>query len=244
MIVIPMAGLSSRFAKAGYDRPKYMLPLAGKTVFWHSLMSFVRYFSSEKFLFVARDVQNTADFLENEIRNLGIVDYEIIFLDKPTSGQAETVEIGLKKSANFDGENLTVFNIDSFRRGFSYPKAEWFQKSCGYLEVFRGEGANWSYVEPVLGADTPMVKRTAEKEPISDLCSNGLYYFAKAEYFLEALMLERKTKTRASGELYIAPLYNYLLEKGLNINYYLINKDETVFCGVPTEYEFLCSEGV
>ncbi|EGR1720790.1 capsular biosynthesis protein, partial [Vibrio parahaemolyticus] len=25
MIVIPMAGMSSRFFKAGYDKPKYML---------------------------------------------------------------------------------------------------------------------------------------------------------------------------------------------------------------------------
>ena len=31
MIVFPMAGLSSRFTKAGYDRPKWMLPLAGVT---------------------------------------------------------------------------------------------------------------------------------------------------------------------------------------------------------------------
>ena len=40
MIVIPMAGLSSRFTKAGYTKPKYMLPLAGKSVFAHSIESF------------------------------------------------------------------------------------------------------------------------------------------------------------------------------------------------------------
>ncbi|EGR2739468.1 capsular biosynthesis protein, partial [Vibrio parahaemolyticus] len=29
MIVIPMAGMSSRFFKAGYDKPKYMLEATG-----------------------------------------------------------------------------------------------------------------------------------------------------------------------------------------------------------------------
>ncbi|EOA0230274.1 capsular biosynthesis protein, partial [Escherichia coli] len=36
MIVIPMAGLSSRFKKAGYVKPKYMLEAHGKTLFSHS----------------------------------------------------------------------------------------------------------------------------------------------------------------------------------------------------------------
>ena len=33
MIVFPMAGLSRRFSEAGYDQPKYMLPLEGGPCF-------------------------------------------------------------------------------------------------------------------------------------------------------------------------------------------------------------------
>lgn len=33
MFIIPMAGLSSRFFKAGYTKPKYQLDLNGETVF-------------------------------------------------------------------------------------------------------------------------------------------------------------------------------------------------------------------
>ncbi|OOL19664.1 capsular biosynthesis protein [Bombella intestini] len=242
MIVIPMAGLSSRFTKAGYAKPKYMLPLAGKTVFWHSLMSFVRYFESERFLFIARDVQDTARFLANEIKELGIKNYEIVLLDQATSGQAETVELGLERAEVPMAESLTIFNIDSFRKNFSYPNTEWFLKCSGYLEVFKGEGNNWSYVEPMPDANGPFVKRTTEKDPISDLCSNGLYYFAQTKYFLEALALERENFS--SNELYIAPLYNHLLEKKMLVNYHLIEDSETIFCGVPSEYEFLLSEGL
>ena len=35
-----MAGLSSRFFKAGYTAPKYMLDLKGQTFFAHALRSF------------------------------------------------------------------------------------------------------------------------------------------------------------------------------------------------------------
>lgn len=237
MIVIPMAGLSSRFTKAGYEKPKYMLPLAGKTVFWHSLMSFVRYFGSEKFLFVARNVQDTAYFLEKEIKELGIKDYEIVLLDKATSGQAETVEFGLKEANVSTDDSLTIFNIDSFRKDFSYPDTEWFSGCSGYLEVFRGEGDNWSYVEPMSASTGPIVKRTTEKEPVSDLCSNGLYYFASSGAFLKALDAERQNPS--AKELYIAPLYNHIIKSGGEVFYHLIEDVSTIFCGVPAEYEAL-----
>ena len=39
MIVIPMLGKSSRFFDAGYERPKYQLPLGDGTVFSESVKS-------------------------------------------------------------------------------------------------------------------------------------------------------------------------------------------------------------
>ncbi|EEU7339075.1 capsular biosynthesis protein, partial [Campylobacter jejuni] len=41
----------------------------------------------------------------------------------------------------------------------------------------------------------------------------------------------------SKGELYIAPMYNYLIKKGLLIKYHKISLDEIVFCGTPDEYE-------
>ena len=40
MIVIPMAGLSQPFTRAGYDRPKYMLEAHGRTLFDQAVLSF------------------------------------------------------------------------------------------------------------------------------------------------------------------------------------------------------------
>ena len=68
MFVIPMAGLSSRFFKAGYEVPKYQLDLCGKTVFARSLESFKAYFESDLFVIILRDVYDTKAFVEKEIQ--------------------------------------------------------------------------------------------------------------------------------------------------------------------------------
>ena len=46
MFVIPMAGLSSRFFKAGFEVPKYQLSIADTIVFDLAIKSFERYFST------------------------------------------------------------------------------------------------------------------------------------------------------------------------------------------------------
>ena len=47
MFVIPMAGLSSRFFKAGFEVPKYQLSIADTIVFDLAIKSFERYFSTD-----------------------------------------------------------------------------------------------------------------------------------------------------------------------------------------------------
>ncbi|ERS88670.1 hypothetical protein Q672_00325 [Marinobacter sp. EVN1] len=238
MIVIPMAGLSSRFFKAGYDKPKYMLEAHGKTLFAHSVLSFAKYFSNEHFVFVVRNVFDTPRFVAKGAEALGIKSYEVIVLDQETQGQAETVYLALKQ-VKVDEEPLTIFNIDTFRPGFTFPDES--RKGAGYLEVFQGPGEHWSFAEPAY-PDSSLVKRTTEKIRISDLCSTGLYYFSKTSHFIESFEAYcRIPKSEwPKGELYIAPLYNQLIEHGHAIHYHLIERGDVIFCGTPEEYtEFL-----
>ncbi len=233
MIVIPMAGLSSRFFEAGYDKPKYMLPAHGMPLFDHALLSFKAYFDSVPFLFIVRDVFQTPEFVKTRCQRLGIKSFDIVILNDETRGQAETVFLGLDKVT--DDTPLTIFNIDTFRPDFVLPQI--VSQSDGYLEVFRGEGSNWSYAKPE-SAESTRVIETAEKNPISDLCSTGLYHFKSAGDFKRIFQLEaeRPASEWQKQELYIAPLYNYLIKEGKQIHYHLIDKSEVIFCGVPQEY--------
>jgi hypothetical protein len=233
MFVFPMLGRSSRFFNAGYTVPKYKLPLGveGQVVFDHVLGSFRRYFDTDLFVLLCRADAHDRHFLIEHMHALGVRRFEVIEHAGETSGQAESVELSLARAPK--DEELFIFNIDTVLYNFEKDPAR--SRVAGYLEVFRGEGTHWSFVEP--STDRPgHAARVVEKERISNLCSNGLYYFATVRTFKEALCAYRRNHHVVAGELYVAPLYNELIEQGQPVSYKLVPIAEIGFCGVPDEY--------
>lgn len=236
MIVIPMAGLSRRFTEAGYLLPKYMLEAHGRSLFDLALLSFQRYFAEQPFLFVVRDVADTPRFVEQRCLALGIAHARCVPLAAATRGQAETVVLGLEAAQVAPDVAITIFNIDTFRPNFVFPAD--LAGADGFLEVFEGEGSNWSFARPEAAGSDRVIK-TTEKVPISRFCCTGLYHFARAALFERAYAAEtaRDHTMLQGGELYVAPLYNHLIGEGCDIRMSLIARDEVVFCGVPAEYD-------
>lgn len=226
-IIIPMAGLSSRFAKSGYTLPKYMLYAGNKSLFRLAVESFEKYFKLSRFIFICRDIYCTNQFIESECKIIGIENYNIISTE-PTSGQAETVHIGIK---NIDkDEDILIFNIDTFRPNYTFPE----NIGDGYLECFYGEGNNWSYAKTKDETIKSDVIETAEKRQISNFCSTGIYYFKKASDFEKAFI---ECNDNTNNERYVAPLYNCMIKDGKKIKVNLIENSDVIFCGTPEEYE-------
>ena len=225
MIVFPMLGKSSRFFSKEYLVPKYELPLGELTLFTRSVRSFDSYFDKEHFLFLVRKDNGAKNFVLEQIASMDIKDFRIIEIDRETSGQAESVFIGLS-DYSID-KQLMIFNIDTIRDGFIWPTPIEF--GDGFLEVFRGPGENWSFVE---SSDDNVVVRTSEKLRISDLCSNGIYGFSSIDLFGEAYL-----NYQIKGEKYIAPLFNYLIDKGLTVRFRIVDTALIHHCGVPADYE-------
>lgn len=232
MFVIPMAGLSSRFFKAGYTKPKHQLVAHGDTLFAHAVESFSHYFAEDRFLFVLRSDHDTQAFVQLEAERLGIRDFDLVVLDRETAGQAETVALALQK---YNSEPLYIFNIDTFRP--RYRKPEFCAVADGYLETFIGSGKNWSNIKP-LSARSDRVKRTAEKQEISEYCCTGLYHWGSADLYCR--YYEEYSRFDANqldaGERYVAPMYNLAIRDGHDIRFSVIGRDEVTFCGTPDEY--------
>ena len=245
-VVIPMAGLSSRFARAGYDSPKYMLPVGSQTMFAWSVSSFASLFSKARFVFVCRDICGTPDFVSRYADSLGINNSHVTVLTRETSGQAETVYRGLEDCGltGERGSGLLIFNIDSRIEDFRLPsfattgsEPNDCGKCDGYLEVFKAEGDHWSFVEADPDDLMFRVRKTAEKQRISDLCSDGLYYFRDPELYCSTYRaLSGNPDYMKNGEFYIAPMYNYLISQGMDIRYALTPRDNVKICGTPSEY--------
>lgn len=233
--IFPMGGLSQRFTNAGYKVPKYMLDLHGFSVFEHAVIGFERYFAAHNFVFAFREDADTEAFVKDKCKKMGIPaeNIQIVKLDGPTSGQAETVWIAAKQAKLQADDPMVIFNIDSFQSDFILP--EGMENADGYLEVFIGEGDHWSFVLP--GPDHT-AKRVTEKERVSELCSTGLYYFRRMQDFSAAFeqTLDMELSQLQGGERYVAPLYNTLLAAGKLVKYHLVAQSEVTFCGTPDEY--------
>jgi len=230
MIVIPMAGYGSRFKEAGYDEPKYSLDLNGETIFHHVLFGFKKYFDTQEFVFIARQEQGAKDFLRVEAERLGLKHWSLKELNAPTSGQAETVLFGIR---DYSGEEpLHIFNIDTIRFDITLPD---FRDSGpkGFLEVFKGDGDQWSFVE---SGPSNSVIRTVEKVRISDLCSTGLYSFRTIDDFVDSYRSLSQQTSNDFGECYVAPLFNYLIASGSRVEYFEVMIDDIGFSGTPEEY--------
>jgi hypothetical protein len=233
MFVFPMLGRSSRFFDAGYTLPKYKLPLGanGQIVFDYVLGSFRHYFDTDLFVLLCRADTNDRAFLIERMHGLGVRRFDVIEHAGETGGQAESVELSLACAP--DDEELFIFNIDTVL--YNFEKDATRGQVAGYLEVFRGEGTHWSFVEPDPGR-SGHAARVVEKDRISDLCSNGLYYFASVSTYANALNAYRLKHQGVAGEIYVAPLYNELIDRGMPVSYKLVRTRQIGFCGVPNEY--------
>ena len=235
-----MAGRSSRFFDAGYTQPKYTLQAFGESLFAHSIRSFEAYFETEQFLFITLAEFSAEDFVRAECLRLGIAGAQVVVLDALTRGQAETVFQGLD-AIGYRAGPITIFNIDTAVPGFTHPD---FVGQCdGYLDVFVGSGDNWSFARPE-SPDSDRVIETAEKRPISNLCSTGLYHFSSADDFRAAYQaqLDGGLSGLTGGEIYVAPLYNFLISAGKDVRYRTLERDAVIFFGTPDEYEALRAE--
>ena len=239
MFVIPMLGKSSRFFKSGYKIPKYKLPIGGSDLFSISVSSFKKYFKTDRFVFIVRRDFSDIQYFENSIENLGIKNFSIKQYIGDTRGQAESVELALESEDRL--EELYIFNIDTVL--FNFSKENFTSNNDGYLEVFIGEGDHWSFILPAKGSNENLVEKVEEKNRISNLCSNGLYYFKTSHLFFEALNKYKNKFLKDKRELYVAPLYQILIDLKYEIRYKLVEKKDIGFCGVPSEYESFIKNG-
>ncbi|HOO27994.1 MAG TPA: hypothetical protein PLU43_05975, partial [Lachnospiraceae bacterium] len=112
-IVITMAGLGSRFRKAGYKLPKYMIEACGKTLFEWSMESLSGFYHKDNtYYFIVRKEDDAAGFITEKCKKAGIHQIKLIELNEQTDGQATTAMLAADdwdKSAP-----LLIYNIDTY----------------------------------------------------------------------------------------------------------------------------------
>ena len=206
-IVIPVAGEGRRFQTAGFQKPKMLIETGNKPMLYWALDSLQPIITTQDVIFLC-----LAEHLRNYPLEEVIYAYcphaQIITLNNPTLGQAETV-LAAKAYLNAK-EPLLIYNCDTYMN----MKLEVLLQSqgCdGIIPVFQSQDPRLSYVETDLQGRALQV---IEKEVISTYATTGLYHFSRSELFVQAAEAAIREGRRVNGEYYVAPLYNDLIHKG------------------------------
>lgn len=217
-VVIPLAGLGSRFSEARYRNLKPFIHVCDDTMIRQVLKNLNH--STFRFLLIINTEQISEEEFSNHIKDLN-VDYRILTTDKKTEGPACTALLA-KTEINND-EPLIIVNCDQIIKDFNpeiFCHFATVTQADGILGCFVSSSKKNSYVKLDANGEVTEVK---EKIVISNIATNGLHFWKKGSYFIDSAEEMITKNDRHSGEFYIAPTYNYLLNAGKKIIPYFFN---------------------
>jgi NDP-sugar pyrophosphorylase family protein len=228
-LIMPMAGLGSRFAEEGYTVHKPMIDVNGIPMFVHAERTIGLDFDER--IFIVRKEQNLSDEILKWYPDALIK--EIDSLTEGTACTILTVADWLSSDDSIFVSNCdqhTVWaSLDAVRDAVNSDEVD------GLISVFHcpERDPKWSYAE--LDGDGS-ISRVAEKDPISEWATTGFYYWRSADMFKRNANQMILADDRVNNEFYTCPVFNYSLKEN-NCNIIPMLVDRMVGLGTPEELE-------
>lgn len=200
-VLIPMAGAGSRFATAGYTFPKPLIEVNGKPM----IQVVIENLNIEaNYTFVVRK-EHYEKYSLQYLLTLIAPGCNIVQVDELTEGSACTTLLAKQYIDN--DSPLLLANSDQFM--------EWNSNECLYafnadgidagILTFKATHPKWSYAK--IGEDG-FVSEVAEKKPISDNATVGVYYWKKGSDYVKYAEQMIEKNVRTNNEFYICPVFN------------------------------------
>lgn len=225
--LLPMSGRGSRFIKESYCLPKPFIPIMGLPMFVAAIKSFPE---ADRLIFVCQKVFLDKYPFKEEVDKY-YKDSIIISVDEVTEGQACSCLLA-EKYMNPD-ESLLISSIDY---QFVYNK-EVFQEILSDESV---DVAIFTLQTKSILAQDPMgfayckvegnrVVEVVEKKTISDTpgldpAVVGTFYYRRVKDFVRAAKAMIKKNIRVNNEFYVGTSINQLIEEGLNVKVFWVDK--------------------
>ena len=216
-VLIPMAGAGSRFQQAGYTFPKPLIDVNGKPM----IQVVVDNLNIDAtFVFVVQK-EHREKYNLDTLLNLIAPNCKIVEVDGLTEGAACTTLLA-KEFINND-EPLIMANSDQFiewdSNEFMYKMIE--QKVDGGILSFTATHPKWSFAKI---DEAGFVTEVAEKNPISDIATVGVYYWAKGSDYVKYAEQMIEKNVRVNNEFYVCPVFNEAIGDGKKIKTFNIEK--------------------
>jgi len=206
-VLIPMAGAGSRFETAGYTFPKPLIEVHGKPM----IQVVVENLNIDaRFIYIVQKSHYEKYNLEY-LLPLITPRCTIVQVDGITEGAACTTLLAREFIDNSD--SLVIANSDQFIEWNSSETLYSFMASGidGGMVTFDATHPKWSYVKI---DENGIVIEVAEKKPISNLATVGIYFWKKGSNYVTYADQMIKKNIRTNGEFYVCPVFNQAIEDG------------------------------
>lgn len=218
-ILIPMAGEGSRFAQDGYTFPKPLIDVDGKPMIQRVVENLD--FEANYIFLVRKEHLDKYHGLTSTLMSITNFNAKIVEVEKLTEGAACTALLAEEYINN--EEDLLIANSDQIieysPENFKYLKN--LTNVDGMVFSFNSLHPKWSFVKT---NSRGIITEVAEKNPISNIATCGIYWYRKGKEFVKYANNMISKETRVNNEFYIAPVYNEFIIEGKIIIPFFVHK--------------------
>ena len=230
-VLVPMAGAGSRFAKVGYTFPKPLIEVRGKPM----IQVVVEALNVEAQYTYVVQKEHYEKYNLQYLLNLLTPNCNIVQVDGITEGAACTTLLA-KEFINTD-DPLIMTNSDQLILWDSNETLYAFNNDNvdGGIVTFPATHPKWSFAK--LG-DDGYVCEVAEKKPISNHATAGIYYWKHGSDYVKYAEQMIAKDIRVNNEFYVCPVYNEAIEDGKKIRIKEIGVDDMWGLGTPEDLDY------
>jgi beta-phosphoglucomutase-like phosphatase (HAD superfamily)/dTDP-glucose pyrophosphorylase len=204
-VLIPMAGHGSRFESVGYTFPKPLIEVNRKPM----IQVVVENLNIDAHFIYIVQKQHFEKYNLDYLLRLITPNCDIVQVDGVTEGAACTTLLA-REFINSDN-SLLIANSDQYLEWNSGETLYSFMAEGvdGGIVTFRSMHPKWSFVRL---DDSGIVVEVAEKKPISDIATAGVYFWRRGSDYVRYAELMIEKNIRTNGEFYVCPVFNQAIE--------------------------------
>ena len=236
-VIIPMAGHSRRFKKAGYNLPKFLLDCGGKKMIEHVLDMFDE---SDNFHFILNNDHAEDKDLHDTIKSSSPKTF-IYYVDSHELGPTYTIT---QANLKINDDAQIIISYCDFTVSWDYElfkrQVMGFDAGAPFFSGFQAASLGNTKYAYMKHQDFNMIelkeKESFTDDRLSEPASTGIYYFKSLNYFnFLAKRLFDGTKSFPNNESYTSLLLNEAVE--LSGKVLLFKVDQFICLGTPEDYE-------
>jgi NDP-sugar pyrophosphorylase family protein len=208
-ILIPMAGEGSRFVNEGYTFPKPLIDVGGKPMVQKVVENLD--FDCEYIFLVRKTHVEKYDGMVHTLERITNEKCKYVVVDGLTEGAACTALLA-EEHIDCD-EDLLIANSDQWidYEAENFKSLKNLTNTDAIVFTFNAVHPKWSFVKT---NSRGYITEVAEKKPISNIATCGIYWYRKGSDFVKYAKQMIEKNIRVNNEFYIAPVYNELIQDG------------------------------